>query len=691
MEATILRCSTGRALKTGRGHCRPFGATPGPDGINFAIFSRHADRVSLLLFERDRRGVFAEIGLDPHLNKTGDIWHIFVHGLRTDTLYGYRMFGPLVPERGHRFDPERILIDPYALGLAGGEVWGLRDDPIEGHTELIARKGRIVRHDFDWEEDIPLNIPMGETLIYELHVRGFTYHPTSGVEYPGTFDALSAKIPYLKRLGVTAVELMPALDFDECDQVRANPRTGERLINFWGYSPVSFFAPKAAYAANPRAPVREFKRMVREFHRAGIEVILDVVYNHTCEGDERGPTLCFRGLDNSIYYMLDRLGRYYNFSGCGNTFNCNHPLVRDLIVESLSYLVTELHVDGFRFDLAAILGRGTDGRVLENPPLIEHIAEHPVLAGVKLIAEAWDAAGLSQLGKFPAWGRWAELNGVFRDDARRFLRGDPEAIAGIASRICGSLDIYGDSSRHPYHSVNFITCHDGFTLHDLVSYDEKHNLENGESNADGIHDNLSSNYGVEGPTTDPEIVATRQRQMRNALVLLLTSQGVPFLLGGDELGRTQRGNNNAFCQDNAVSWLDWSLMETNAGLLRFTQMMIALRKQYFALSREQFCARVTWHGERVGKPDWSGQSRTLAFHLRGWQEGPDLYVIYNSHWKRRSFQLPPAKGQWKWRRIVDTNLASPDDIVDDQDGVWLNPQHEYVCIPRSSVILVADP
>jgi glycogen operon protein len=329
--------------------------------------------------------------------------------------------------------------------------------------------------------------------------------------------------------------------------------------------------------------------------------------------------------------------------------------------------------------------------VLENPPLIEHIAEHPVLAGVKLIAEAWDAAGLSQLGKFPAWGRWAELNGVFRDDARRFLRGDAHAIAGIASRVCGSLDIYGDSSRHPYHSVNFITCHDGFTLNDLVSYNGKHNMDNGENNADGIDDNLSSNYGVEGPTTDPEISATRQRQMRNAFVLLLTSQGVPFLLGGDELGRTQHGNNNAFCQDNALSWIDWSLMETNAGLLRFARMMVALRKQRFALSREQFCSRVTWHGERVGRPDWSGESRTLAFHLRGWQEGPDLYVIYNTHWKRRGFQLPPAKGQWKWRRVVDTNLASPNDIVEEEQAVWLNPQREYVCIPRSSVILVADP
>jgi isoamylase len=436
--------------------------------------------------------------------------------------------------------------------------------------------------------------------------------------------------------------------------------------------------------------VREFKEMVRTLHRAGLEVILDVVYNHTCEGSEHGPTVSFRGLDNAIYYMLDREGHYYNFSGCGNTFNCNHPLARDLILDSLAYLVAELHVDGFRFDLAAILGRGPGGKVLEEPPLIQHIAEHPVLAGTKLIAEAWDAAGLSQMGKFPAWGRWAELNGWFRDDVRRFVRSEPGAAAAVAKRICGSLDLYGDSSRHPYHSVNFVTCHDGFTLNDLVSYNLKHNLANGENNHDGWDHNFSHNCGFEGPTTDPHINALRQRQMRNLLTLLLISQGVPFLLQGDEFGRTQQGNNNAYCQDNAISWVDWDLAEKHAGLLRFTRMLIALRKRHFALTREQFVNRVSWHGSKVGDPDWTGQKRTLAFQLHGWHGKADLYVLFNAHWEWQKFALPPCQGRWQWRRLVDTNLPVPEDIVEEEDAVLLRPADSYVAAPRSAVILIAS-
>ena len=377
---------------------------------------------------------------------------------------------------------------------------------------------------------------------------------------------------------MTAVQLMPIMEFDELDCPRRNPFTAEPLRNYWGYSPLSFFAPKAAYAAQAGRQVHEFKQMVKAFHRAGIEVILDVVYNHTGEGGENGPALSFRGLDNAIYYMLDREGRYYNFSGCGNTLHCNHPLVRDLIIDSLTHLVAEFHVDGFRFDLAAVLGRGSDGKVLEDPPLLKHIAEHPVLAGTKLLAEAWDAAGLSQLGKFPAWGRWAEFNGWFRDDVRRFIRGDAGSVAAVAKRICGSLDLYGDASRHPHHSVNFVTCHDGFTLWDLVSHTHKHNLSNGEHNKDGWDDNLGSNCGHEGPTQDAHVNAVRQRQVRNFLTLLLISQGVPLLTQGDEFGRTQHGNNNAYCQDNEISWVDWSLAQKNAGLLRFTRMMIALRR-----------------------------------------------------------------------------------------------------------------
>ncbi len=479
---------------------------------------------------------------------------------------------------------------------------------------------------------------------------------------------------------------MPVLEFDELDHPHRHPGTGEPLRNYWGYSPLSFFAPKASYAARPAEQLREFKEMVRAFHRAGLEVILDVVYNHTCEGGETGPAVSFRGLDNAVYYLLDREGRYYNFSGCGNTLNCNHPVVRDLVLDSLAYLVSELHVDGFRFDLASILGRGPGGKVLEDPPLIQHIAEHPVLAGTKLIAEAWDAAGLSQLGKFPAWGRWAELNGWFRDDVRRFVRSDPGATTALAKRLCGSLDLYGDTARHPYHSVNFVTCHDGFTLLDLASYNQKHNEPNGENNRDGWNDNLSWNCGHEGPTNDPPVNALRQRQVRNFLTLLFVSQGVPLLLQGDEFGRTQHGNNNAYCQDNETSWVDWALAEKNAGLVRFTRLMIALRKRCFALTREQFVNRVTWHGTKAGEPDWTGQKRVLAFQLRG---PPDLFVLFNAHWEWQKFALPPHGGPGGWRRLVDTNLSAPDDVVEVRDAVPLRPADQYVAAPRSAVILLA--
>ncbi len=674
---------------TDRGHGRPFGATVRPRGVNFAIFSRHATEVTLLLYTSDQEEPIAEIPLEAASHKTGDIWHIFVFDVKPDMLYAYRVNGMFAPKAGHRFDPTAIVIDPYARAISGGSQWGVPDVPHGPHGGHLTRRGRLVFDDFDWEGDVPLSTPMAQTVLYELHVRGYTQHPSSEVKNPGTFLGLCEKIPHLKQLGITAVQLMPILEFDELDQTHKNPQTGEQLKNYWGYAPMSFFAPKASYAVSPGEQVREFKEMVKTFHRAGIEVILDVVYNHTSEGNENGPTISFRGLDNSIYYMLDKTGRYYNFSGCGNTLNCNHPLVRDLIIDSLTYLVAEMHVDGFRFDLASILGRGPNGEVLQDPPLIQHIAEHPLLAGSKLIAEAWDAAGLSQLGKFPVWGRWAELNGVYRDDTRRFIRSEPGAASAIAKRICGSLDIYGDSSRHPYHSINFITCHDGFTLNDLVSYSQKHNLANGEKNQDGWSDNISWNCGVEGETDDPIVLATRQRQMRNFLTMLLISQGVPLLSQGDEFGRTQSGNNNAYCQDNELSWMDWSLMQKNAGLLRFTQLMIALRKQYFALNREQFCNRVTWHGIKVGDPDWTGISRTLAFQMHGWHAQPDLYVMFNGHWENKKFMIPPHEGRWRWRRLVDTGLPTPQDIVPEQNAVPLKPADHYILTPRTAVILIS--
>jgi isoamylase len=690
-DASISKVIREKPLETARGFCRPFGATPHANGINFAVFSRHAQSVTLVLFKEGREEPIAEIALDPTLHKTGDVWHVFVSGLTPDVLYGYRVNGVFAPKAGHRFNNKAIVLDPYARAVSGGSRWGVPDLPHGKDGGKLTRRGKLAIDDFDWEGDVPLSTPMAQTVIYEMHVRGYTQHPSSNVEHPGTFLGVCEKIPHLKALGVTAVQLMPVLEFDELDQTHKNPATGEQLKNYWGYSPLSFFAPKASYASTPGEQVNEFKQMVKTFHSAGIEVILDVVYNHTCEGNENGPTISFRGLDNAIYYMLDKQGRYYNFSGCGNTLNCNHPLVRDLIIDSLTYLVAELHVDGFRFDLASILGRGPNGEVLQDPPLIQHIAEHPLLAGTKLVAEAWDAAGLSQLGKFPVWGRWAELNGMFRDDVRRFVRSEPNAVSAVAKRICGSLDIYGDSSRHPYHSINFITCHDGFTLNDLVSYQQKQNWANGENGRDGWNENLSYNCGHEGPTSDAYINALRERQMKNFLTLLLISQGVPLLTQGDEFGRTQQGNNNAYCQDNEISWVDWSLAQKNASLLRFTRLMIAMRKQHFALSREQFCNRVSWHGPKVGDPDWTGQSRTLAFQMHGWHSQPDIYVMLNANWESKRFAIPPHEGQWRWKRLVDTNLASPDDIVLEKDAVPLRPSDHYILAARSTVILISQP
>jgi glycogen operon protein len=667
-----------------RGSCRPLGATPRADGVNFAVFSRHAHAVHLVLFEEGHDDPFAELTLDPSLNRTGDLWHVFVHGLKPGVLYGYRVHGPFAPRQGHRFNPRVLLLDPYARAVSGGYPWGVRHEA----RNRPARLAKVVAEEFDWGDDVPPNVPMPQTVLYELHVRGFTRHPSSGVQHPGTFLGLIDKIPHLKSLGVTSVQLLPVLEFDENDVPGKQPGTGAPLINYWGYSPLAFLAPKAAYASRPGHQGRDFKEMVRAFHKAGLEVILDVVYNHTCEGSENGPTVSFRGLDNSVYYMLDREGSNYNFSGCGNTFNCNHPVVRDLILDSLVELVAEYHVDGFRFDLAAILGRNTSGKPMEEPTLIQHIAEHPVLANTKLIAEAWDAGGLNLVGKFPTWGRWAEFNGHFRDDVRRFVRSEAGATAAVAKRISGSLDLYGTTARHPYHSINFVTCHDGFTLSDLVTYTKKNNWANGENNKDGWDDNLSFNSGHEGPTEAPHVQALRQRQMRNFLALMLISQGVPFLTMGDEFARTQQGNNNAYCQDNEISWVDWGAAQKHAGLTRFTAMMIALRKRYFTLGREQFLSRVTWHGTKLGDPDWTGQSRTLALQLQGGQGQPHFHVMLNAHWEPHRFQLPAIDGHHRWRRVVDTNLPSPDDIVEEKNGVPLNPGDHYVVSPRSTVLLI---
>jgi glycogen operon protein len=678
-----------------RGHPLPYGAVARREGVNFSVFSRHASALSLVLFAPGEGEPVLELPLDPRYNKTGDVWHVLVEGLDPGVEYGFRADrSPNPTPEVLRFDRSSVLIDPYSRSVVGLERWG--DDAAATPGGRLGRlRSRVVDEEFDWGHERPLAVPLADSVIYEMHVRGFTRHPSSGVEHPGTFHAVVEKIPYLKDLGVTAVELMPVTEFEECDNPRTNLLNGAPLRNYWGYQPVSFFAPKASYAANGSTgeAVREFKAMVKALHEAGLEVILDIVFNHTGEGDERGATFCWRGLDNPTYYLLEpRTGRYLNYSGCGNTLNCNHPVVRFQILAALRYWVTEMHVDGFRFDLASILGRGRDGEVLPNPPLLEAIAGDPVMADVKLIAEAWDAAGLYQVGSFPSWGRWAEWNGRFRDEVRRFVKSDPGLTKLLATRLAGSPDLYRGSERAPWHSINFLTSHDGFTLADLVSYNDKHNWENGEGNTDGHPENLSWNCGEEGPSSRSDVNALRRRQQRNFLSLLFLAQGVPMLLAGDEFGRTQRGNNNAYCQDNETSWVDWSLLERNADLFRFTQRLIRFRRAHPSLRRRTFLEDepkppVAWHGTKLGKPDWTGESRTLGMHLLAAGEDEPIYVIANAHWEARAFELPKPWPGSVWRRFVDTSLAPGEDALEPGREVPVAPGR-YTAGPRSVVVLV---
>ncbi len=709
----------GEGFRILRGHPFPLGTLVGRGGVNFSVFSRNATGVTLVLHYPGDEEPLIEFPLDPRFNKTGDIWHAFILGLNPGIEYGYRVDGPPDPALHlHRFDPAIVLLDPRAKALTGGEAWG---DRSASHcaTANAARRPRrslLVNDEYDWEYDQPLNIPLAASVICELHVRGFTQHPSAGVSHRGTFAGLVEKIPYLRELGVTAVELLPVNEFEENDTGRVNPLTGERLLNYWGYHSLSFFAPKASYAADHThgTQVTEFKSMVKALHRAGIEVILDVVFNHTAEGDARGETTSLRGFDNAVYYLLDRAtGAYANYSGCGNTLNCNHPVVRDLILDSLRYWVTEMHVDGFRFDLASILGRGQDGSVLSNPPLLERIAGDPVLSSTKIIAEAWDAAGLYQVGTFPAWGRWAEWNGKFRDDVRRYIRGEPGMVSILAARLMGSPDIYRESGRETYHSINFVTAHDGFTLADLVAFDAKRNTANGEDDRDGTNENLSWNCGHEGLDNVPADVATlRHRQARNFLAALLLSRGVPMLLAGDERGRTQGGNNNAYCQDNPTSWIDWNTT-TDEGLLRFVRLLIRLRARHPGVLFDRLRPRsrsrgdapdgltVIWHGVRPHDPDWSEASRSIALQIAvSFTPGataaeetpppcPDLYCVFSSFWEPLTFRLPaPITGN-AWCRVVDTSCESPEDIVEPGCETPLPDQQHYLVNPRTVVVLAA--
>jgi glycogen operon protein len=624
-----------------------------------------------------------------------------VFGLDHETLeYGYRMDGPFDPQAGHRFDKNVVLMDPYAKVIGGRDVWGQTPK----WNQPFQHRARVLQEDFDWQDDRPLEIPAEDLVIYEAHVRSFTRHASSNVRHPGTYAGLREKIPYLKSLGINCLELMPIFEFDEFENSSVNPETGERRYNYWGYSTVGFFAPKAGYAATGPLGMQadELKTLVKELHKNGIEVMLDVVFNHTAEGDQRGPTISFRGLDNRVYYMLTPEGYYFNFSGCGNTLNCNNPVVRQHVLDCLRYWVSEYHIDGFRFDLAAILGRDPMGVPLANPPLLEHLANDPVLGRCKLVAEAWDAGGLYQVGSFPAYGRWAEWNGKYRDTLRKFLKGDMGQVPDLSLRLQGSPDLY--YGRGTAASVNFITCHDGFTLYDTVAFNGKHNEANGEHNNDGSNDNHSWNCGWEGETSDPTINELRVQQMKNAAAMLLVSQGIPMILMGDEVGRTQDGNNNTYCHDNKLNWFDWWLVEENAELLRFFRTMIAFRHAHPVLrSRDHLrhadyanagLPDISWHGTRAWQPDWSGTSRVLAFMLTGKHAkggravDDDIYVAMNSYWEPLSFQLPPASAGRQWHCAIDTGAASPQDCHPTGQEPRLGQQDEITVGGRSVVILV---
>ncbi len=673
----------------------PYGASFVPGGVNFSIFSRHATACTLVLFQRGQAEPIAEIPF-PDEFRIGHIFAMIVFGLDYETLeYGYRMDGPNDPAAGHRFNPDRILLDPYAKAISGRDVWGRPPQ----HNNGYQYRARLIYDDFDWTGDRPLQTPAEDLIIYEMHVRGFTRHPSSGVKHPGTFAAMREKIPYLKKLGINAVELMPIHEFDEFDNSFTNPRTGQKLMNYWGYNSINFYAPKAGFAASGKdgMQVDEFKALIKEFHKNGIEVYLDVVFNHSAEGGEDGRCISYRGIDNKTYYMLRPDGGYQNFSGTGNTMNCNNPVVRKLVMDCLRYWVAEYHIDGFRFDLASILGRAADGTPLTNPPLLEAMAYDPILGKTKLIAEAWDAGGLYQVGTFPSYGRWAEWNGRYRDAIRRFLKGDADQVWEIAQRIQGSPDMYAE--RAPTASVNFITAHDGFTLADLFAYTHKHNQANGEDNRDGANDNYSWNWGQEGPTSDPKIEALRRRMARSAIAILMVSQGIPMLLMGDEMGRTKQGNNNSYCQDNEMNWLDWNLLETNADLFRFTQHLIAFRQAHPALRRQVHlryeneeragCADISWHGVAVGQPDWGKDSHTLAFMLCNDPSHDDpIYVAMNMHWQNHSFELPPLPRQLRWHIFANTNRMPPNDVCAVGQERPLPIQGRIHVGSRSVVILV---
>jgi isoamylase len=690
-----MSVASATSADTAIGRSTPLGASVVPGGVNFSVYSRSASAVDLLLFDRaDDSRPSRVVPIDPVANRTYHYWHTFVPGLRQGQLYGYRVYGPFDPASGLWYDPGKVLLDPYGLGVAVPAGYSRDAARLPGDNTSAAMKSVVVDSaDYDWEGDRPLCRPSTQTIIYEMHVRGYTRHPSSGLpaDTRGTYAGLTKKIPYLQHLGINAVELQPVFQFDAQDAPRG-------LVNYWGYSPVSFFAPHDAYSSRegPLGAVTEFRDMVKALHRAGIEVILDVVFNHTAEGDHRGPTLCFRGFENDAYYILEQdRSRYANYSGTGNTLNANHPIVRRMILDSLRYWVGEMHVDGFRFDLASILTRDSSGQVLANPPVLWDIESDPALAGTKFIAEAWDAAGLYQVGTFVG-DSWKEWNGKFRDDVRAFYRGEDDTVARLADRFLGSPAIYGHKEEDAEESVNFVTCHDGFTLNDLVSYNQKHNEANREDNRDGANDNRSWNCGVEGPSTDPGIDALRNRQVKNFLTVTMLSLGIPMIGMGDEVRRSQFGNNNAYCQDNETSWFDWSLAHKHSDVYRFLRLLIDRRRlrnpdaeqHHLSLNQQLARALKTWHGVKIGQPDWSSSSHTIALSAHLPHENVITHLIFNAYWEPLEFELPGGN-RGPWKRWIDTALDAPNDIVPWQDAPTVLGSG-YVAGPRSVVSLYTE-
>jgi glycogen operon protein len=676
----------------------PLGPTLTAAGVNFSIFSVHATQVEIVFFDRaDAQQPARVIKLDSTINRTSHYWHIFVPGIEVGQLYGYRVDGPGELSSGNRFDCHKVLIDPYGKSVSVGRRYDRSAASRPGDNAATSMKSVVADLGaFDWEGDRPLKHPFRATVIYEMHVAGFTRHPNSGVTETkkGTYLGLVEKIPYLQYLGITAVELLPVFQYDPQDAAPG-------LENYWGYGPVSFFAPHLGYCScnDPLVCLDEFRTMVKELHRAGIEVILDVVYNHTGEGDENGPTLCFRGLENSFYYILKKdKTRYANYTGAGNTLKANHSVVKRLILDSLRYWASEMHVDGFRFDLASIFSRDESGKPMLNPPIVWEIDSDPVLAGTKLIAEAWDSGGLYQVGSF-GHDKWKEWNGKYRDEIRGFVKGDQNTVLKLRERIAGSLDLYQERDRPAGQSINFVTCHDGFTLNDLVSYDAKHNEANRESNTDGTNTNLSWNCGVEGATANAAIEHLRKQQIRNLLALTLLSVGTPMLLMGDEVCRTQLGNNNAYCQNNETSWFDWSLCQINADFLRFVRQMIHLRLHFDQKGKSGLTtledylskSRIEWHGVEIGKPDWGSSSHSLALSLHNLAGTQMRYIAINAYWEPLQFALPPlaAGANGGWVRFMDTSLPTPGDIVEGEKGARVNGS-SYRVNPRSIILLHCD-